>query len=387
MYFVMNTDIFYNHLCAGRVDKIYKTIVNGKIDIEHLKVLCRHESDDFFERIALKSTQRWHKNEYDVDFPVQRLGVLTFLLEHVVGPVTARVFLHSLFLPRTKVHMWALEQNAIHVLLNKAFVDRTLQVGPAQDSDWILSYQHMIACGAEVPLKWLFEQKEFARFLESITPSMLYNSIAGCAEGGNTVCLNTLLEHVVNNPALHQLTPDSHNTVTPPAVDFSSPKILGGWLTFTHIVSRFPEKPHAWTEEQRNRIPVIVAGIIKNRFANALVPLLLHYSDPNVGNDAFVQRLNALKLHQYSLGNTETFLHIIQHRPHLLSMETSYTWQGKYLTVYDLCFHKSSIEHFHSEDDKTQFHKTVQEIDNVRQNTVLQHNVPPISTARKRSKL
>lgn len=373
----MKPNIFYNHLRAGRFDKIYNAIVKGNIDVAQLQYCCAHEGGDFFKQIADNSEQRLQLIDGPLEFPVQRLVVLEFILDNkVVVGASARTFLQTVLRALHNIdRMWGQEQNKVISLLQRAFVDRTLNVGPADDNDLIFAYQRMILKGFDAPLKWFLANGFFDTFLEPITPSTLYNSIAGCAQGEHTVRLNVLLEHIVAQN--HREEP----------LNFLSPNIAGDCITFEHTVLRFPEKIQAWTQEQRNRIPSMVVGVIQNNFANDLVPILLHYSDPNLGNKAFIECLNTLNLEQYSLGNPTTFLNIIKHRPHLLSMETRYMWQGKNLTVYDLCFHKSSIAHFYIEEDKAQFRKIVDEVNNERQNAVLHHNVPIGPPARKKSKL
>lgn len=372
----MKAHIFYKHLCAGRFDKIYNTIVKEKIDVEELKHCGQVGVDNLFECIAHNSEQRLQHIDGPLELPVQRLVVLEFILDNNVVGASAEAFLQTVLraLHNTD-RMWGPEQNKVISLLQRAFVDRTLNVGPADDNNLIFAYQRMILKGFDAPLKWFLANGFFDTFLEPITSSTLYNSIVGCTQGEHTVRLNILLQHLIAEHAREE------------PLDFLSPNIAGDCITFEHTVLRFPEKIQAWTEEQRNSIPFIVAGVIQNNFANDLVPILLRYSDPNVGNEAFVECLNALQLEQYSLNNTKTFLNIIKHRPHLLSMETRYVWQGKNLTVYDLCFHKSSIAHFYIEEDKVQFRNSVNEVNNERQNAVLHHSVPIGPTTRKKSKL
>lgn len=373
----MKANIFYNHLCAGRFDKIYNTIVKGKIDIEQLKHCCTQESADFFERIAHNSEQRLQYIDGPLELPVMRLSVLEFVMDHSLVPaVSVRSFLKMVLRELSSIDpMWGSELNKVTNLLQRAFVDRTLKIGPIHDSDWIFAYQQMVLKGLQAPLKWFLANGFFDTFLEPITPLTLYNSIAGCAQGENTVRLNVLLNHLISTKTDEQ------------SLNFLSSNIAGDCITFEHIISRFPEKIQAWTDEQRNNIPYIVVGVIQNHFANNLVPLLLSYSNANVGNEAFVEGLNSLNLSQYSLNNTTTFLNIIKHRPHLLSMETHYMWQGKNLTVYDLCFHKSSIAHFYTEEDKAQFRNSVNEVNNERQNAMLHHHVKIMPTGHKRAKL
>lgn len=373
----MKANIFYNHLRAGRFDKIYNTIVKGKIDVEQLKHCCTHEGADFFERIAHNSEQRLQYIDGPLELPVMRLSVLEFVMDHSLVPaVSVRAFLKTVLRELPSIdRMWGPEQNKVTRLLQRAFVDQTLKIGPVNDSDWIFAYQRMILKGLEAPLEWFLTNGFFDTFLEPITPSTLYNSIAGCAQGEHTVRLNVLLKHLISDKTDEQ------------PLNFLSTNIAGDCITFEHTISRFPEKIQAWTDEQRNNIPSIIVGVIQNHFANNLVPILLNCSNANVGNEAFVECLNSLNLRQYSLNNTPTFLNIIKHRPHLLSMETRYMWQGKNLTVYDLCFHKSSIAHFYTEEDKAQFRNNVNEVNNERQNAILQHHVQSMPTVRKRAKL
>jgi hypothetical protein len=364
-------------LCAGRFDKIYNTIVKGKIDVEQLKHCCTHEGADFFERIAHNSEQRLQYIDDPLELPAMRLSVLEFVMDHSLVPaVSVRAFLKTVLRELASTErMWGPEQNKVTNLLQRAFVDRTLKMGPINDSDWIFAYQQMIFKGLEAPLKWFLTNGFFDTFLEPITPLTLYNAIAGCAQGEHTVRLNVLLTHLISAKTDEQ------------PLNFLSSNIAGDCITFEHTVLRFPEKIQAWTDEQRNNIPSIVVGVIQNHFANNLVPILLNYSNANVGNEAFVECLNSLNLRQYSLNNTTTFLNIIKHRPHLLSIETHYMWQGKNLTVYDLCFHKSSIAHFYNEDDKAHFHNSVNEVNNERQNAMLHDHLKNHPTVHKRAKL
>lgn len=378
----MTPHFFYKHLCAGRFDKVHNAIAQQRINIDEFASYCATHGALDFSAIAHNSARRLEDIRYNsdtiMDLEVSRLRVLRFVLQNkLVHTVSAQQFLRGVLREETGQVYYRVgdpEQQHVASLLHEAFVDTTLGVEGATDSDMLWAYQHMLQGYCNQPLEWLFKQDVFHALLSTISPQRLYNSIAACTTSSNTVDINVLFADLIANP---------HYASVLGNTNFSCGSIVGDFKTFEYIATHFPDKIKAWTETQRNSIPFVVANLIQNFFAVPLARKLLAYSDPNIGNEAFVGKLNSLKLNVYSLDSTNMFLTIVAQRPNLLAMPTAYTKNGAALTVYDLCFHKSCIAHFYNDTDRRAFEQTINTLEITRQKQLLEGCVTGSHATRK----
>ena len=378
----MTPHFFYNHLRAGRFDKVHNAIAKQRVNIDALASYWATHGALDFSSIAHNSTQRlndiYYKSSSIMDLEIVRLKVLRYVLKNnLVHTVSAQQFLRGVLRDDNGlVPTWVCdpERDEVAGLLHEAFVDKTLHVKAAHEHDMLWAYQHMLWGYFHQPLDWLFKQEAFHCIVSKISPQRLYDSIAACAQRSNRVDLDILFADFIADPKYANVLDRS---------GFACGTIVGGFKTLEYIATHFPEKIEAWTPTQRDSIPFVVANLMQNGFAVRMARLLLPYSDPNSGNEAFVNKLNSLQLNRYSLDSTNMFLTIVAQRPNLLAMPTAYMKNTTALTVYDLCFHKNCIADFGSDTERRTFEQTINTLENTRQKQLLEGCVTGSHATRK----